>query len=396
VLADGRLSCNLESVDLFSRLRNCFVDCTCLRMGFDLPTDRLVLSSAVLRVMQTAISVAVAFVVFGHTKADAAVEASHETGSSSSTGAERLNAAPSLQPEPDKPQLWSFVAEDTLSAPDRTRRIESGNYRTLRLNRNILAELLAGVPPEGAPSDVVMELPWPDGTFLRFRIQQVDAGPAALCPDRKVYRGKAIDDTLSSVRFDWSSSGLHGLIQSSRSVVHIAPYAPGDTEHYIVYHARDWRPGPEQSGAVEPAQPPVVSPPGQPGPPTIKEITLERACFGCEVPYRLTFRNDGRAIATIIGVRRFGTVDHTCTGTVMPDDFEHLAALMEREGFFDLNESYRNPRLEDGQWVTISALRDGRRKAVLHSNQVGPPQLKVLEDAIDALTKKVVWEGRRP
>ena len=80
----------------------------------------------------------------------------------------------------------------------------------------------------------------------------------------------------------------------------------------------------------------------------------------------------------------------------MHDDFEHLAALMEGEGFFDLNETYRDPRLQDGQWVTISALRDGRRKAVLHSNRVGPSQLQVLEDAIDTLAKKVVWEGVRP
>jgi hypothetical protein len=34
---------------------------------------------------------------------------------------------------------------------------------------------------------------------------------------------------------------------------------------------------------------------------------------------------------------------------------------------------------------------DGRTKAVLNSNHVGPPKLKVIEDAIDTLRKKVAW-----
>src|SRR5436309_11988094 len=135
---------------------------TCLGMRFDWPTDRLRVRWAVLTITRTATSVAVALIVLGHTAAGAAIRGNRETGSSS-PAEERSNTR---QPEREQPRLWSVVAEDTLSAPDPNRHIESGNYRTLRLNREILTALLARVPLEGMTNDVVLELPWPDGTFL--------------------------------------------------------------------------------------------------------------------------------------------------------------------------------------------------------------------------------------
>ena len=112
-------------------------------------------------------------------------------------------------------------------------------------------------------------------------------------------------------------------------------------------------------------------------------------------PYKLTFRRDGTATLTIVGVLRYASVDHTCRGSVTPEEVARLGALIQREGFFDLNEAYLDPRVQDGDAVVTSAVVDGRRKAVVNSNQAGPPNLKAIEDAIDALAKRVAWTARR-
>jgi hypothetical protein len=129
----------------------------------------------------------------------------------------------------------------------------------------------------------------------------------------------------------------------------------------------------------------------QPSLAPIEEIAIQRLCFACACPYKLTFRRDGTAARTIHGGAAHGTTDRICKGAVTQEDFAALAALMQRAGFFDLNESYRHPRLVDGHGATTSAVGGGRRKQVQNVNQAGPSNLKAIEDAIDALGTKVAW-----
>ena len=135
---------------------------------------------------------------------------------------------------------------------------------------------------------------------------------------------------------------------------------------------------------------------GQTFPPSITEIALERRCFGCQEPYKLTFERDGAATHLLIGVARQGTVDRTRRGTVTREDFARLAALIQSEGFLDLNDDYRNPTVVDGQTVITSVVVDGRAKVVVNSNEAGPTRLKAIEDAIDALGSKVTWTQVSP
>ena len=303
--------------------------------------------------------------------------------------------------------LWSPVAEDTLGAPDRTRRIEGREHRVLRLDRGRLADVLARAPLEQdariSNSQVVMELPWPDGNLKPFRIAQAsitEPGLKARCPDVKTYRGRGTGDTWAYAQVEWSPSGFRALISADNEQVYIAPYAPPDMHHYIVYYARDWRPpGGEPTkeapatGGFAPGPSPVVS--ASAGPPSgasIEAITIRRLCRGCENQYQLTLQRDGTATMTRIGVLG---LDHKCTGSFAPMAFTKLAALMQRAGFFDLDETYRS-RYVDGQSVITSAIVAGRRKAVENSNQAGPSQLKVVEDAIDGLGEKVTWTRTRP
>jgi hypothetical protein len=118
---------------------------------------------------------------------------------------------------------------------------------------------------------------------------------------------------------------------------------------------------------------------------SVDEITLERQCFRCPKRYRVTFCRDGSATMTSYALGR------TSRATVTREEFKALATLLQREGFFDLRESYRNPGLADGVWQKTTVVGGGFTKSVLNSNYAGPSKLVAIEEAIDALSKKVVW-----
>jgi hypothetical protein len=249
-------------------------------------------------------------------------------------------------------------------------------------------------------------LPQPDGSFATFRIEEAvvtGPGPALRCPDLHTYRGRSVDYTAGWVSFDWSRSGLYALIASSRGSINIQPYSPEDPEHYIVYDTSDWSPGPERTegpahlGLAAPPRSVPAQPeaPGQFSVDRIGEIAIQRGCFGCEHPYKLTFARGGTATLMTFGVLREGTVDHACTGNVRPEAFAALASLMQREGFFDLRDLYSDHQSGDAYVVITSAVVDDRQKAVQHVNRGGPPNLKAIENAVDALAREIVWTDAR-
>jgi hypothetical protein len=314
-----------------------------------------------------------------------------------------LNAA--AESSKQKGRLWSAVAANKLGAPDQTRRIQ-GKYLTLRLDRRRLADLLARAPRERAgqvsQSDLVIELPWPDGSFKSFRVEEaaiIEPGLKARCPDFKSYRGRGMDHKYAFAQFELSPSGFRARIDADDTEAFIEPYSPEDKQNLIVYYVRDWRPGPErteiapaarQAGAGLPSAGPAS--PAECCAASIEEIAIERLCRGCENRYKLTFRRNGGATLTLMG----GLSIHTCRGSVTAEAFARLAALLQNEGFFDLNESYSDPRIADGGTARTTVVVDGRQKAVQNSNQAGPPNLKAIEDAIDALGEKTSWAGSRP
>jgi hypothetical protein len=148
--------------------------------------------------------------------------------------------------------LWYPVAEDAPRAPADGRRLApAAVFRTFGLDQAALVDLLAQAPLESTDAtrstQVVIELPWPDGSFQRYRIEEspiMEAGLAARFPELKTYRGQGIDDRTASVRFDWTPSGFHAMVLSAQGTVFIDPYSRGDTRNYIVYYKRDSRPAP--------------------------------------------------------------------------------------------------------------------------------------------------------
>jgi hypothetical protein len=110
----------------------------------------------------------------------------------------------------------------------------ASRYRTLGLDREALVDALARAPLEGtaaAAGTLVIDLPWPDGSFRRYWIEEspiMEPALAAQFPEFKTYRGQGIDELTASVRLDWTPLGLHAMLSGSfgsSAIVAVEPSA---------------------------------------------------------------------------------------------------------------------------------------------------------------------------
>ncbi len=122
-------------------------------------------------------------------------------------------------------------------------------YRTVGLNVEALKTVLAAAPmeftPAAATSDVVLELPLPEGGYGRFRIVESPVmAPelAAKFPEITTYAGQGLDDPTATTRLDWTPTGFHAIIFGLSGTIYIDPFSRNDTTHYISYYASDFVP----------------------------------------------------------------------------------------------------------------------------------------------------------
>jgi len=101
----------------------------------------------------------------------------------------------------------------------------------------------AGVGPQGTLAAEI-SLPLPDGTFVRFSVQEspiMEPELARQFPDFKSYRGQGIDDPTMSARFDLTPAGFHAIVLSLDRTVYIDPFPlrrPGE-EAYMTFFKAD-------------------------------------------------------------------------------------------------------------------------------------------------------------
>jgi hypothetical protein len=144
-------------------------------------------------------------------------------------------------------KLWDRTERTSL--PERgPRLLHPKKFLTYRLNQPALSQLMAQMPMEfteaARRTKVIMEVPMPNGTFVRFRIEEspmMSPKVAAELPGVKTFRGKGIDDPTATARFDWTpAKGFHGYILGQAGTVYIDPYQENDRENYIVYYKSDY------------------------------------------------------------------------------------------------------------------------------------------------------------
>ena len=145
-------------------------------------------------------------------------------------------------------ELWRPA--DKVSIPQRGRRpLTPDKYVVFSLDSKALAKLMAEMPLEftnaPAPEDTIMEVPMPDGTLSRFRIEDSPVlAPhlAADFPTWKTFQGFGIDDPSATARFDWTKAGFHGYIFTDKGTIYIDPFQENDTDNYLVYYKHEYGP----------------------------------------------------------------------------------------------------------------------------------------------------------
>jgi hypothetical protein len=147
-------------------------------------------------------------------------------------------------------RLWSDVAEAAI-ASTAERQIVPAAYRTVRMDRAAMAEVLAAAPRETRPFDTregaELPLPTPEGGFITFRLVEAPVMAPALqarYPEIRSYYGQSVDAPGRMVRISATPDGFRALVLGAGGTMLIDPFQPGDAEHYSVYYKRDYAPEP--------------------------------------------------------------------------------------------------------------------------------------------------------
>lgn len=98
-----------------------------------------------------------------------------------------------------------------------------------------LATRLAQAPPETRPAEaIVLELPYPDGTLHSFAITQVPVLAPALAaryPRLLAYAGHALEEPTTTVRLEWTPTGLHAQVLEQTGSLSVQPDPTAPTRY---------------------------------------------------------------------------------------------------------------------------------------------------------------------
>lgn len=130
---------------------------------------------------------------------------------------------------------------------------------------------------------------------------------------------------------------------------------------------------------------------GHDKPSGITEIGLERGvCFGTCPAYTVVIRSDG-------GVRYYGQFNTPrkgkFTGKVSPYYFNKLAAFVVESQFTNLADNY-TAEVTDQATVFTCVTQNGKHKVVRDYGQSGPAKLWAIDELIDDLVEKTVWDKK--
>jgi hypothetical protein len=144
--------------------------------------------------------------------------------------------------------LWRLERgepSETSSAGARVA-VRARRFRAYRLDREAMAARLGEAPEESArvPRErrLALALPRPDGTFVRFAIQEspvMEPGLAAKHPDVRTYSGRGIDDPAATIRLDLTPLGFHASVRGPGGAWYIDPFYHLDQSLYATYFRRD-------------------------------------------------------------------------------------------------------------------------------------------------------------
>ncbi|MEO5564998.1 MAG: reprolysin-like metallopeptidase [Chitinophagaceae bacterium] len=142
--------------------------------------------------------------------------------------------------------FWMRVNEAQVNKNLFANRFKPDAYQLFQLNESSLVNVMKNVPSErsvsSSASGFIVSVPNSVGQIEKFRVVEapvMDPALAARYPDIKSYAGTGLDDPSSTIRFDISPSGFHGMILSAdRPTIYIDPVDRND-KYYVVFARKD-------------------------------------------------------------------------------------------------------------------------------------------------------------
>ena len=155
-----------------------------------------------------------------------------------------------LQGATSTDQLWQSVDQVPQAVLGRQHNIRPANFKAFTLDTARLRSSLSRAPLEfsgraGESEDNIITLPKPDGSFSRFRIEEVglmEPKLAAKFPEIKTYRGRDLDDSTASLQLDVNGRTFHAQVLSASGTYYVDPYWHGDGSLYMSYYKHDLPP----------------------------------------------------------------------------------------------------------------------------------------------------------
>ena len=135
-------------------------------------------------------------------------------------------------------ELWKTTIESRVQFRGE-RTVVPEKYLVFRLNQTNLQNALSRIADE----EILMEIPFPDGTTKQFRMRNAPVLSDELAADFPTWRnfaGEAVGDSSISGRFDWNVNGFHGYIFTPQGTVMIDPFQRNDKENYLVFYKHEF------------------------------------------------------------------------------------------------------------------------------------------------------------
>ncbi len=118
-------------------------------------------------------------------------------------------------------------------------------YRLLTLNAELMRDTLRHAQRGGVSSDVILNLPLPDGEMISLRVSEspvMAPGLAAKYPEIKTYQALAVTNPRIFGRLDLTPHGFHAVLDTPKGTVFIDPRTGDSHIYYISYFKQDYFP----------------------------------------------------------------------------------------------------------------------------------------------------------
>ena len=143
--------------------------------------------------------------------------------------------------------LWQSVDQIPAAPTNGRVEIKAAKFKTFTVDRGRLSGSLSQAPREftaarAQSAATEITLPAPDGSFARFRVEEValmEPGLAAKYPGIKTYRGRGIDDPAAQLHLDVNPRTIHAQVLSPNGAWYVDPYWHRDGSLYMSYRKSD-------------------------------------------------------------------------------------------------------------------------------------------------------------